>query len=231
MSCSRRILLAVTSPVTESSFIRLLQMALGYEINVKMLMNGFLTGSLRDASECASYGSSDGLSSHQGNNKLPIRPAQTPLGVLECRPHLLVTRSGSGSYDRREQRQQESLLHRSLSSQSEAISSDTFTQRTGCPECPLLMDRTDNLSLPLCSGPLGESSFSHSVLSIFNHPADFHALQLPQQSPALQTVETTDASRAAKEKGTDKSNYQRENWCVWQVLSSENPDTLPESLV
>lgn len=194
-------------------------------------MNGFLTGSLRDASECNSHGSSEGLSGRQGNNKLPVRPAQTPLGVLECRPHLPVTRSSSGPHDRREQRQQESSLHRSPSSQSGAISSDTFAQRTGCPQCPLLVDRTDHLSLPLCSGPLGESSFSPSVLSIFNHPADFHALQLPQQSPALQPVDTTEASRAAEDKGTDKSSYQRENWCVWQVLSSENPDTLPESLV
>ncbi|XP_013874121.1 rho GTPase-activating protein 6 [Austrofundulus limnaeus] len=195
-----------------------------HELFEKDFIGCHFTGSLRDASECDSYGSSEALSSHQGNNKLPVRPAQTPLGVLECRPHLLVT-------DRREQRQQESSLHRSPSSQSGAISSDAFAQRTGCPQCPLLMDRTDNLSLPLGSGPLVESSFSHSVLSIFNHPADFHALQLPQQSPALQTADAADASRAAKEQGTDKTNYQRENWCVWQVLSSENPETLPESLV
>ncbi|XP_017278064.1 rho GTPase-activating protein 6 isoform X2 [Kryptolebias marmoratus] len=199
-----------------------------HELFGKDFIGCHFTGTLRDASECDSHGSSVGLSSHQGNNKLPVRPAQTPLGVPECRPHPPVTRSSSCLPDQREQRRQESSPP---SSQSGAISSETMAQRTGCPPCPSHMDRTDSLSPPPGSGPSEESSFSHSVLSVFNHQTGFHTLQLPQQSPALQTVDTTDASRPAKEKGSDKSNLQREKWCVWQVLSSENPETLPESLV
>ncbi|XP_037542929.1 rho GTPase-activating protein 6-like [Nematolebias whitei] len=181
------------------------------------------TGSLKDASEYDSNGSSEKLSGHHGNNKLPVSPAQTPLGVWECRPPLPVTRS-SCSPDQREERRQESSPRQSPGSQS-----GTLAQRMGCPPCPSLVDRTHSSSLPLCS--LGESSFSHSVLSILSHQTDFCTLQLPQQSPGLQTVDATDASRPAKENVSDKTNGQREKWCVWQVLSGENTETLPESLV
>ncbi|XP_072253068.1 rho GTPase-activating protein 6-like isoform X1 [Leuresthes tenuis] len=128
-----------------------------HELFGKDFINHHITGSLGDASECDSYGSSEGLSSHQGNNKLPIRPTQTSLGVLECRPHLPVTRSSSGHHDQREQRQPESSLHQSLSGQSGVISSDNLAQRTGCPACPLLTDSTDSLSPLRCSGPLRET--------------------------------------------------------------------------
>ncbi|XP_070400095.1 rho GTPase-activating protein 6 isoform X3 [Nothobranchius furzeri] len=199
-----------------------------HELFGKDFLGHHFTGSLGDASECDSFGSSEGLSSHQGNNKLPVRSTQTPLGVLDCRPHPLLTRSSSGPHDQREQRQQESS-HQSPSVQSGAINLDTFAQRTECPPCPLFMDRTDSLSLPLCSGPLRETS--HSKLPFFNHQRAPESLQLPQQSPALQTVDTAHASRPVKEKASDKPDTHTERWCVWQVLSSETPEALPESLV
>ncbi|XP_021177557.2 rho GTPase-activating protein 6 isoform X2 [Fundulus heteroclitus] len=185
----------------------------------------FTGGSLGDASECDSYGSSEGLSSHQGNNKLPIRATQTPLGVLESRPHLPATCSSSDPYDHREERQPESL-HQSLSSQSGAVSSDSSVQRTGRPPCPIFMDRTEGLSPRQCSGPLSETSNSRCALSVFKHQADVQTLLLPQQSSALQTVDA-----AEKKSGPDCSNLQTEKWHVWQMMSSKNPETLPESLV
>jgi len=156
MNCLGRISSTITSLVTESSFTCCSRWSedMKWRQDVNEL---FLPGSLGDASECDSYGSSEGLSSHQGNNKLPIRPTQTSLGVLECRPHLPVTRSSSGHHDQREQRQPESSLHQSLSGQSGVISSDNLAQRTGCPACPLLTDSTDSLSPLRCSGPLRET--------------------------------------------------------------------------
>ncbi|MED6277067.1 hypothetical protein CHARACLAT_009405 [Characodon lateralis] len=59
-----------------------------HELFGKDLFSHHITGTLGDASECDSYGSLEGLSSHQGNKELPIRATQTPLGVLESRPLL-----------------------------------------------------------------------------------------------------------------------------------------------
>uniref|UniRef100_A0A3P8U907 Rho GTPase activating protein 6 n=1 Tax=Amphiprion percula TaxID=161767 RepID=A0A3P8U907_AMPPE len=191
----------------------------------------FLPGSLGDASECDSYGSSEGLSSHQGNNKLPVRPTQTSLGVSECRPHLPVARSSSGPHDQREQRQPETSLHQSLSSQSAAISSDNLAKRTGCPACPLFKVRTDSLSPFHCSGPLRETHISHSTPSLLTHKPDPQTPQQSQQSPALQTGDTTGASGPGEEKGPDPSNWQTERWHIWQMLSKENPEALTETLV
>ncbi|XP_008273874.1 rho GTPase-activating protein 6 [Stegastes partitus] len=201
------------------------------ELLSKDLTGYHITGSLGDASECDSYGSSEGLSSHQGNNKLPVRPTQTSLGVLECRPHLPVTRSSSGPHDQREQRQPETSLHQALSSQSGAISSDNLAQRTGCPACPLYKVRTDSLSPFHCSGPLRETHISHSTPSLFTYKPDPQIPQQSQQSPALQTGDTTDASGPREEKSPVPSNWQTERWHIWQMLSKENPEALPETLV
>lgn len=192
-------------------------------------VNGwFLPGSLGDMSECESYGSSEGLSSHQGNNKLPVRPKQTSLGVLEIRPHLPVTRSSSGPHDQRGQGQPQSSLHQGLTGQSEAVSSDNLAQRTGQPACPLLKVKTNSLSPLQYSGQLRETHISHSMPSLFTYQPDTQTSQQSQQSPALQTV---DASGPGQEKGHGTPNCQTERWHIWQILSKENADALPETLV
>ncbi|XP_008398705.1 rho GTPase-activating protein 6 isoform X1 [Poecilia reticulata] len=198
-----------------------------HELFGKDFISHHITGSLGDASECDSYGSSEGLSSHQGNNKLPVRATQTPLGVLENRPHLPVTCSSSGSPGHREQRQPESLLHQSLSSQSGAVTPDSSVQRTGRPTCPLFMDRTEVSSPCLCAGSVWETSVAPCPVSVFNHQPDAQTSLLPQQNPpALQTAGPTE-----RKTGSDCSNLQTEKWHVWQMMSSKNPETFPESLV
>ncbi|XP_061580426.1 rho GTPase-activating protein 6-like [Cololabis saira] len=186
-----------------------------------------ITGSLGDTSECDSYGSSEGLSSHQGNNKLPIRPAQTSLAILESRPHLPVTRSCSGPHSRREPRQPEPSVHLPIS-QSGAMNSDN---RTGCPVFPLLTDRTNSLSSLHCSGPLRETFIPPSATCDSSHQPNPQTPPLPRQSPALQTVKATDDLRPREEKRSDTSNLQTEKKHVWQMLSNENPEALPETLV
>ncbi|XP_049451135.1 rho GTPase-activating protein 6-like isoform X1 [Epinephelus fuscoguttatus] len=190
-----------------------------------------ITGSLGDVSECESYGSSEGLSSHQGNNKLPIRPTQTSLGVLGFKPHLPVTRSSSGPHDQRGQRQPQSSLHQGLGSQSGALSSDNLAERTGHPACPLLKVRTDDLSPLHYSGQLRETHISYSTPSLFTYQPDPQTSQQPQQSPAPQTVDTADASGPGQEKDPGAPNWQTERWHIWNILSKENADALPETLV
>lgn len=188
-----------------------------------------LPGSLGDVSECESYGSSEGLSSHQGNNKLPVRPTETSLGGLEIRPHLAVTRSSSGPHDQRGQRQSQSSLHRGLSGQSGAISSDNLTEKTGHPGCPLLKVRTASLSPLHYSGKLRETHISHSTPSLFMYQPDPQTSQQSQQSPAPQTVDT--ASVPGQDKVPGAPDWQTERWHIWQILSKENADALPETLV
>lgn len=184
----------------------------------------FLQGSPGDVSECESYGSSEGLSSHQGNNKLPVRPTTTLLGGLECRPHPPVTRSSSGPHDQRGQGQLQSSLHEGLNDQSAAISLDNLAERTGHPVCSLLNVRMDSLSpLPL-SGSLMETHNSHSTTSLVLCQSD------PQQS-RLQTVDTTGSSGPGEEKSPGRADWQTEKLHIWQILSKDNADALPETLV
>ncbi|XP_068428693.1 rho GTPase-activating protein 6-like [Clinocottus analis] len=188
-----------------------------------------VTGSLGDVSDCESYGSSEGLSSHQGNKKLPVRQSQTSLGVLEIRPHSPVTRSCSGPHDQREQRQPQPSLHQGLSSQSAAVRSDTLAERTRQPACPSLKTGTDGLSPPHYSGELRETHISYSTPSLFTYQTDTQPPQPCQQSPASQTVDTADASEPGQGKATP--NWQTERWHIWTILSKENADALPETLV
>lgn len=171
-----------------------------------------IPGSPGDVSESESYGSSEGLSSHQGNNK-PAEPSHTSLGVLENRPHPPVTRSSSGPHDQRGQRQQQSSLQQGLSSQSAAISSDDLAERTGHPACSSLKVRTDALTPFHHSGQLRETHISHSTPSLFTCKPD----KQPSQ-PSSQT-------------DTERGSGPTERWHIWQILSKEGADTLPETLV
>ncbi|KAM9346942.1 rho GTPase-activating protein 6 [Symphorus nematophorus] len=190
-----------------------------------------ITGSLGDVSECESYGSSEGLSSHQGNNKLPVRPTQTSLGVLKIRPHLPVTRSSSGPDDQRGQTQQQSTLHhQGFSGQSGALSSDDLAGRTGHPACSLLKVRTHSLSPLHYSGQLRDTHISRSTPSLFTYQPDRQNPQQSQQSPALQT-DSAHASGPGQAKGPAAPDWQTERWHIWQMLSKDNADALPETLV
>ncbi|CAJ1079479.1 rho GTPase-activating protein 6-like isoform X1 [Xyrichtys novacula] len=180
-----------------------------------------VTGSLGDVSECESYGSSEGLSSHQGNNK-PAGPTQTSLGMLENRPHPPVTRSSSSPHDQRGQRQRQSSLHQGLSGQSAAISSDNLAERTGHPACLSLKVRKDGLTPFHYSGQLRETHISHSTPSLFSSKPDFQTPQQSQKSPAPQTD---------SDKDPESLNGPMEQWHIWQILSKENADALPETLV
>lgn len=188
-----------------------------------------LPGSLGDVSECESHGSSEGQSSHQGNDKLPVRPTQTSLGVLEIRPHLPVTRSSSVPHAQRGQRQPQSSLHQGLSSQSGALSSDNLAERTGHPA--LLKVGTDSLSPLQYSGQLRETHISYSTPSLFTYQPDPQTQQQAQQSPAPQTVDTANASGPGQENVPGTPNWQTERWHIWHILSKENADALPETLV
>ncbi|XP_077436891.1 rho GTPase-activating protein 6 isoform X2 [Vanacampus margaritifer] len=166
-----------------------------------------INGSLGDMSEWKSFGSSEGLSGRQGNSKLPVSPTQTSLDASEGRPHLPVARSSSsdGPGDQTGPTQPLPSLHRVPISQSGAISADNLADRTRRPVDAILTDRGDCLFRPL-----GEMRVSHSTPSI----------SLPCQS------RTHSTTRTAPERASGKANGH-----IWQILSTNNGDALPETLV
>ena len=182
-------------------------------------------------SECESYGSSEGLSSHQGNSKLPGRPTQASLGMLEIRPHLPVTRSSSGPHDQRGQTQQRSLSHQRLCGQSGTISSDNLATMTGHLACPLLKVRTHSLSPLNYTGQLEETHITHSTPSVFTYQSNLQNLQQYPQGHAPQTVESATASGSGQVKGPGGPDWHAEKWHICKILSKENADSLPETLV
>ncbi|KAM8855900.1 rho GTPase-activating protein 6 isoform 3-T3 [Spinachia spinachia] len=182
-----------------------------------------ITGSLGDVSECESDGSSEGLSSHQGNDKLPVRQSPTPLGVTEIRPHPPVTRSCSGPFDQRRRRQPTSLPA-GLSSQSTVLSSDSLAQKARPPACASIQVGADGASRPRSPGQLGETHISQSTPSLFPHQPD-------GQSPAPQAGGSADASGPGQQKRPGTPRWQTERWHMWNILSKENADALPETLV
>lgn len=192
----------------------------------------FLPGSHGDVSECESYGSSEGLSSHQGNSELPIRPTQTSLGTLEIRPHLPVTRSSSGPHDQRGQTQSQASLHQALSGQSAAVSSDDLAGRTGHAACLLLKVGMNNSSPLHYSGQLRDTHISHSTPSLFTCQPGSHTPQQSLQGPASPSADTANASGPAQAKSPGGAPDSRaERWHIWQIMPKENTDTLPETLV
>ncbi|XP_071389579.1 rho GTPase-activating protein 6-like isoform X1 [Centroberyx affinis] len=193
-----------------------------------------ISGSHGDVSECESYGSSEGLNSHQGNSKLPVRRTQTSLGVAERRPHLPVTRSSSGPHDQRGQTQPGSSLHQGLRGQSGAISSEDLAGRTGHPASPSIKGRTDVWSPLHYSGPLRDTHISHSTPSLSTYQPGGLNPQTPQSSssPGPQTVDPMGVSGPGTEgKIPGTPEWLRERWHIWQILSTDNADALPETLV
>lgn len=180
-------------------------------------------------SVCESYRSSEGLSSHQGNNKLPVRPTQISLGMAEVRPHLPVTRSGSGPHDQRGQTQLQSALYQRLCGPSGALSSDNLAGVTGHPACPSLKVRTHSWSPLYYTGQLRETHISHSTPSIFRYQSDLQTPQHSQQSIAPLTAGTADASGPGQVKGSGAPEWQKDKQNIW--LSQENAEALPETLV
>lgn len=188
----------------------------------------FLPGSPGDVSECESYGSSEGLSSHQGNNKLPVSPAATPLDILECRPRPPVIRSSSGPHDQRVQSQPESPLHQGLNDQSAAISLNDLEERTGHPVCPLPNVSTNRSSPFYCSGPLTNTHNSRSTPSLVLCQSD---PQTPRRSPTQQTLDSIDSSGCGSEQSPVSPDCHTEKLHIWHILSKDNGDALPETLV
>ncbi|TNN04254.1 hypothetical protein fugu_001283 [Takifugu bimaculatus] len=183
----------------------------------EFLSEDFADSRLTESQSCRS---SEEWSGRQGNNKPPITPTATSLGVLDNRPHLPVTRSSSGPHDHRGQTRTPSPLHQRLCGQSGAISLDNLAAMTRHPACPLLEVRTHVLSHN--DGALRETHITHSTPS------------LPTRQPNLDTLKTAGtaaASGSGQVNGAGAPDWRSGRWHIWQKMSEESPEKMPETLV
>lgn len=170
---------------------------------------------------------SEGVNSHQGNNKLLVRPTQTSMGLLNSTPHIPVTRSSSVPHDHRGRTQLHS--HQRLCGQSGTLSLDNIEAMKGCPACPLLKVRTHSLSPHNYTGLSRETHITHSTPSLFTYQPYLHTPQ--QQTQPLNTVDPAASSGSRQVKDLGVQDWHTERWHVRHMLTKENADTVAETLV
>uniref|UniRef100_A0A674D363 Rho GTPase activating protein 6 n=1 Tax=Salmo trutta TaxID=8032 RepID=A0A674D363_SALTR len=168
-----------------------------------------------------------GLDCLQGDARQVVRRTQTSLGVAECRPHPPVTRVCSSPHG--EAGRPRLLLslnpvtppHPHPDSQSAASSAEDLPQGIRHQDIP-----SPNSAH---SGPPPPPYSAQPVSPSPAAPPHQHPLQggrpmVPQNSASP----TTDSMVPMSQEWQD---WQRDRWQIWQLLSSENADTLPETLV
>ncbi|CAB1327902.1 unnamed protein product, partial [Coregonus sp. 'balchen'] len=211
---------------------------------------GPVAGRTRDPhgnmSEGSSRSSQEGLDGLQGDARQVVRQTQTSLGVAECRPHPPVTRVCSSPHgEAGRPRLQLSLnpvtpphLHpdgQSAASSAEDLphlphdighqyssspnSTNSGPALSGRPPPPPYGGSSSRLS-PAASKPAQPAS---PAAPPHQHPLQGGRPPVPQNSVSP----TTDGMVPMSPEWQD---WQRDRWQIWQLLSSENADTLPETL-
>ncbi|CDQ90558.1 unnamed protein product [Oncorhynchus mykiss] len=176
-------------------------------------------GSHSNMSEGSSRSSQEGLDCLQGDARQVVRRTQTSLGVAECSPHPPVTRvcsSPQGEAGR-------PLLLLSLNpltpphphpdSQSAASSAEDLPQ--GIRHQAIPSPNSAHLAQPVSPSP---------AAPLHQHPLQGGKSTVPQNSASPTTYSMVPMSQ-------EWQDWQRDRWQIWQLLSSENADTLPETLV
>uniref|UniRef100_A0A673Z0I5 Rho GTPase activating protein 6 n=1 Tax=Salmo trutta TaxID=8032 RepID=A0A673Z0I5_SALTR len=190
---------------------------------------------VHNMSEGSSRSSQEGLDCLQGDARQVVRRTQTSLGVAECRPHPPVTRVCSSPHgEAGRPRLLLSLnpltpLHPHPDSQSAASSAipspnsaHSDPALSGRPPPPPYGGSSSRLS-PAASKPAQPVSPSPAAPP-HQHPLQGGRPTVPQNSASPTTYSMVPMSQ-------EWQDWQRDRWQIWQLLSSENADTLPETLV
>ncbi|XP_046886834.1 rho GTPase-activating protein 6-like isoform X2 [Hypomesus transpacificus] len=194
------------------------------------------TGSHGNMSEGSSRSSQEGLDGLQGDARQLVRRTQTSLGVAECRPHPLVTRvcsSPQGLAGRRRLHLSLNPMTAHLNDQSAGSSNEDLPQGGGTrlSPAPMANPRNDGRSPP----PYSLSPRLPPTASQLPQAPVPSPLRLPLQAgrPTLQNPASASPSAADSmvPMSPEWQDWQRDRWQIWQLLSSENADTLPETLV
>ncbi|XP_041834223.1 rho GTPase-activating protein 6-like isoform X3 [Melanotaenia boesemani] len=191
------------------------------------LKNQPFTGSHGNMSEGSSRSSQEGLDGPHGDIKQQtiVQRTQTAPGIAEYRPHPPVTRVCTSPNVKTRLPRLQLNINPSVSSH---LNSTQGLQRPSGQE----VNSTSRLQG-------GAKNASESPRSPPPYNAQ-HRLASSQSSPQLVTSQKPSAvqsnSGSAREpqmvpQGPEWQDWQRERWQIWQLLSSDNADTLPETLV
>lgn len=176
------------------------------------------SGSQGNMSEGSSRSSQEGLDG-DGRPQATVQWPQTASGPSECRPHPPVTRVCTSP-------------HVQIGQPRLQLNIKCLSRATG--NGPSMNTRLQ----PGDSSPAAPGD-SHSPPPYHAH----HRLAVSQSSPHSATTQqpplqqgrrnnsTSMTEAQIAQHGPEWQDWQRERWQIWQLLSSENADTLPETLV
>ncbi|KAM6893743.1 rho GTPase-activating protein 6-like [Xenentodon cancila] len=202
------------------------------------LKNQPYTGSHGNMSEGSSRSSQEGLDGLHGDAKqqTTVHRTQTVPGITECRPHAPVTRLRSPV----ETEPSHLQLNINPSVTNHPDSTQGLQQASG--------QGVNSISRP--QGGLNSGKSGPALLNESRSPPPYnahHRLASSQSSPHLATCQQPPLqhgrpsalqSHSASTRGAQMTpqspewqDWQRERWQIWQLLSSDNADTLPETLV
>lgn len=169
-------------------------------------------------SEGSSRSSQEGLDV-DGRPQATVQWTQTASGPSECRPHPPVTRVCTSP-------------HVQIGQPRLQLNIKSLPRATG--------------NGPSTNTKLQPGDSSPATLGDSHSPPPYHAHHrlavsqssphsAPAQQPPLQQGRRNNASSVTEaqiaQHGPEWQDWQRERWQIWQLLSSENADTLPETLV
>ncbi|XP_031416393.1 rho GTPase-activating protein 6-like isoform X2 [Clupea harengus] len=192
------------------------------------------SGSHGDVSQC-SLSSAEGLDSQRGLQKLPVRRTQTSAGVEECRTHTPVTRASSspqtGIWLCQPQHSTEPR------SQPGSSSLDDIAPGRGSSARPPLSAKPGgrqcgNLPPPYPGLHRGAATLPPSTTTTTPYPQGSQPMQALRRPPQREASDRPFPLKAHRGRGSpDWQDWQRDKWQIWQLLSSDNADALPETLV
>ncbi|KAG9262377.1 rho GTPase-activating protein 6 isoform X1 [Astyanax mexicanus] len=192
------------------------------------------TGSYTNMSEGSSRSSQEGIDSHHSSDPKQLVRTQPSLGVTDCRQHPAATRVGSSPHSG--QRQLRLNLNpdgQSASSSSEDLPVGSSHSTPSPTVFPKPANRNDARPPPPPYGLSRPATSTFSSISPTSLAPVSSAQQCPQQGTGKTVAQNSSSSPggALTPLSPEWQDWQRDRWQIWQLLSSDNADTLPETLV
>lgn len=188
-------------------------------------------------SEGSSRSSQEGLDGLHGDGRqqATLQRSQTATGISEYRPHPPVTRVCTGPHVQSGQRLQLNIKPSALphlnSTQGQHRAGGNGPNQNTRPQGGANTGHGGPTALNDCPPPYN----AHHRLAVSQSSPQLAAAQRPTlQHGRLSAAQGNSASTTEAEMvphSPEWQDWQRERWQIWQLLSSDNADTLPETLV
>uniref|UniRef100_A0A668A334 Rho GTPase activating protein 6 n=1 Tax=Myripristis murdjan TaxID=586833 RepID=A0A668A334_9TELE len=196
-------------------------------------------------SEESPRSSQEGLDSLHGDGKQPpmLQRTQTLPGVVECRPHPPVTRVCSSPRGEAGRPRLQLNLSPSVTSHHNSLSGGTESPPQGSALTANAKPRPHGGLADI--GDSGTAAFNdsrypppyraqHRLASSQTSPQTATAQRPPLQPGRPTATQSNSASTTEAQMvplSPEWQDWQRDRWQIWQLLSSDNADALPETLV